>query len=354
MTSSAATMTRPTAVRRIACRLSGLIGCLAITVACGPTTDDTEIIVAGTETANSPGAQIWQHFADEFADSGAEGRLRLLISGQLGSEEQILSGMRRGRVNLASVSALSVAGLVPELAVLSVPYLFDSGDEASRMLASGQELRDTYAELLAERELVLLAIYQIGAQHVYSKRKRALPEDFQGVRFRVSASPAAHGLAAAIGADRITLPFSEVVPALQTGLVEAGENAIPYYAGTGIAEQAPYLLLTGHAVGLNLIIAARSWWIQLPAARQQAIAAALMSERAINRLIAEDNEAMLADAERRRIRVRRLEAGELEAWRAAGQASHGEIIQGIGRDAQRIYDRIQINQVHGVSQDGRT
>ena len=327
------------------------LGLLVPTMGCQRAADENsqqfQLIVAGTETAGSPGARIWQHFADRYAESGAETELRPLIYGQLGSEEQILSGLRRGRIHLATVSALSVAGLVPEIAILSAPYLFDDADEADRVLAPGGELRETYTALLAERDLVALGFYQIGAQHVYSKRERFRPEDFRGVRFRVSASPAAHGLAAALGADRITLPFSDVVPALQTGLVEAGENAIPYYAGTGISEQAPYLLLTGHAIGLNLIVASRQWWEQLSAPRRQDITAALMPESDINRLIRDDNAATLADAQAQGIHVHRPTASELEAWRATGRASHPEIISAIGSSARHIYDRIQIERQRG-------
>ena len=89
------------------------------------------ITVAGTTFPNTIGEQHWLTFQQNIQDAGTEGLdLRMLIYGQLGSEEQIVSGLRRGRVHFANLSALVASTIVPEFTLLYAPYLFDSEAEA--------------------------------------------------------------------------------------------------------------------------------------------------------------------------------------------------------------------------------
>ena len=62
------------------------------------------------------------------------------------------------------------------------------------------------------------------------------------------------------------LGFADIVPSLQTGLVEAGENSVTLYARTGIAGEASHLTLTEHLLGMSVIVASRPWWDTLPEA----------------------------------------------------------------------------------------
>ena len=98
-----------------------------------------------------------------------------------------------------------------------------------------------------------------------------VPADARGRRFRIASSVNARLFAEAIGADAIPLGFAEIVPSLQTGLIEAGENSVTLYARTGIAGEAPHLTLTHHLLGVSLIVARKSWWDALPAADRQVL-----------------------------------------------------------------------------------
>ena len=82
-------------------------------------------------------------------------------------------------------------------------------------------------------------------------------------RFRVSSSLNARLFAEAIGADVIPLGFGEIVSSLQTGLIEAGENAVSLYARTGISDESPHFSLTKHAFGMSVIVTGRNWWNRL-------------------------------------------------------------------------------------------
>ena len=57
-----------------------------------------QVTVGGTAFPNTTGEQQWLQFERSVVEqAGDEFELRMLIYGQLGSEEQLVSGLRRGR-----------------------------------------------------------------------------------------------------------------------------------------------------------------------------------------------------------------------------------------------------------------
>lgn len=244
-----------------------LVVILALT-GCGVDESVTVVNLGGTATPDTPGEQIWLTFKDT-AETAAGGRLELraLIYGQLGSEEQLLSGLRRGRIQFANLSAQVVSTVVPELSLLYAPYLFDSEAEADYVYDN--YLTDIFRELLAAQGLHLMTWYEIGFHSVYSKMPVILPSDANGLRFRVSNSLNARLFAEAIEADVIPLGFGDIVSGLQTGLIDAGENAVSLYARTGIAGEAPHFTDTRHAFGMSVIVTDKNWWDALPQSDRQ-------------------------------------------------------------------------------------
>ena len=250
-------------------RLLVVLLLLLVLAGCGESQTQRQVInLGGTSTPNTPGEAMWLDFkAAAEAESGGRLDLRPLIYGQLGSEEQLLSGIRRGRIQFANLSAQVTSTLVPELSLLYVPYLFE--DEAEADYIYDEYLTPLYTELLAEQGLHLVTWYEIGFHSVYGKTPILTPQDMVGRRFRVSASVNARLFAEALGADVIPLGFGDIVPSLQTGLIDAGENSISLYARTGIAAEAPHLTLTRHVFGVSVIVADLAWWqAQTPEIRE--------------------------------------------------------------------------------------
>ena len=75
----------------------------------------------------------------------------MLVYGQLGSEENLVSGLRRN-IQFANLSAIIVSTLVPETALL-MPYLFDSPEEADLY---DNYLTPIFTEMLNQKGLKFL------------------------------------------------------------------------------------------------------------------------------------------------------------------------------------------------------
>jgi TRAP-type C4-dicarboxylate transport system substrate-binding protein len=328
---------------RVNIQVSAVLLCialLALFVAGCDSGDSVRVVnLGGTTAANTPGERIWLTFKkDAEAASGGTMELRPLIYGQLGSEEQLLSGIRRGRIQFANLSAQVTSTVIPELSLLYAPYLFDSEEEADYVY--DKYLTRLFADLLAEKGMHLVTWYEIGFHSVYGKEPIVLPSDAQGRRFRVSSSLNARLFAEAIGADVFPLGYGEIVSSLQTGLVQAGENSISLYARTGIASEAPHFTDTRHAFGVSVIVSDLRWWESLSDAERQILTDAFPSIDESRRSIRGQDQADLADPELGII-VHTLTSEQRAAWKQATSAVTTKLIESIGGRSAEIYELIQ-------------
>ena len=76
--------------------------------------DVIEMTVAGTAIPNTDGEEHFLNFKTAV-DAQSEGalKLKMLVHGQLGSEENLISGLRRNRVHFANLSAIITSTLIP-------------------------------------------------------------------------------------------------------------------------------------------------------------------------------------------------------------------------------------------------
>lgn len=299
-----------------------------------------EVTVAGTAAPRTAGEEQWLMFQRAVESSDEDITMRMLIYGQLGSEEALVSGLRRGRVQFGNLSAMAASTVVPELTLLYAPYLFDDYAEADHVFDN--YLTPVFREMLAERGLQFITWNEIGFHHVYAKHPLMTPAEMRGVRFRVSASPASQLFARALGTDVISVGFGDIVPSLQTGLMEAGENGVPLYARTGIAGEAPHLMLTAHSFGLSVIVADLRWWNRLTDAQRELFATAFPDIAVTRRMIREEIDRDLAISEQELGFVsHELTPEQRELWVAATRDTHEALIRTVGGRSQEIYDLIQ-------------
>ena len=315
----------------------GLIALIALS-GCESEGDVTIINLGGTTVPDTPGEVVWLSFKQK-AEAAAGGRfeLRPLIYGQLGSEEQLLSGLRRGRIQFANLSAQVTSTVVPELSLLYAPFLFDEAEQADYVYDT--YLTDLYRDLLAEHNLHLLTWYEIGFHSVYATSPVIVPADARGRRFRVSSSLNARLFAEAIGADVIPLGFGEIVSSLQTGLIEAGENSVSLYARTGIADEAPHFSQTRHAFGVSVIIADKKWWDGLPVIERTILTESFPSISESRRLTRAQDLEDLKDPSLGIIE-HTLSDKQRDEWRAATAGVTERLIEQLGGRSREIHSLI--------------
>jgi TRAP-type C4-dicarboxylate transport system substrate-binding protein len=300
-----------------------------------------EAVVGGTSFKGTFGDRVWIEFQRK-AEAAANGglKLRMLVRGELGAEEQIVSGLRRGRVQYANLSALVTSTVVPEAGLLYAPYLFDSEVEADYVIDS--YLTAEFRKLLAASGLELIAWYDLGASVLWSRKKPLLtPGDLRGVRLRIGANRAMQLLGQSLRADVIPLPFSDIIPSLQRGLIEAGENGLPLYSRTGIAREAPHMTLTEHNLAVSFIVADKRWFDRQTPALQKILRSSFPPVAALRHGTRQEMAADIAGAGKLGFKVYGLTPAQKQQWATATRGTHPAIVAAVGGDSARLYAGIQ-------------
>ena len=171
--------------------------------------------------------------------------IKIAAGEQLGSDVSMLTSLRTGALDLTANSQGAAAGLVPEVAVLGLPFLFSSADAASRAIAGpiGDELTKKFAGV----GMVTLDWWDNGIRHTTnSKRPITKPEDLKGLKIRTPADAMTVDIFQAMGASTQQVAFGELYIALQQGVVDGQENPLANIKSAKLHEVNRFLSLTGH------------------------------------------------------------------------------------------------------------
>jgi TRAP-type C4-dicarboxylate transport system substrate-binding protein len=299
----------------------------------------TEATAAALSFPGDPTDRYWTMFADNLSRAGAGITLRLLTRGELGSEEQILPATRRGRVQLAGFTSSGLEALIPEFGLLLAPFLFSSFAETDFVL--DRYLAEPFSDLCARQGLIMLTWYDEGWRSLYSKNPLPAPAAARGMRLRALQARASRAFLAALGADVIPMPFPEVVPGLQTGLIAGGEIGAYMYAVSGVATEAPHYTLTRHAYSTGIIAANKDWFDRLSDADRAAVRAATPPAMTARRMMREAAENDLDHVRTQGATVRDVDDTERAAWASAVAGTHAALVSDIGGAAARLYALIE-------------
>lgn len=261
------------------------------------------------------------------------------IYGQLGSEESSLSQLRRGRIQLGGYSLQGASSVVPELGLLLAPFLFDSQQELDFVM--DHFLSTRFSELFEQRGLLLLNWAEVGWTSIYGKQAFLTPADARHHKLRSSNARASQLLITAIGGDIVPLPFPDILPSLQTGLIDGGESGTIFYALAGLPREAPHLTLTRHAFDTGMFLANRNWFLALSEKQQQALTNSLPSLEEFRVAVREAEKDILSNPEQHHIVLHELSEQQRQAWKQATQDNHQLLIEAIGGQAEEIYQAIQ-------------
>lgn len=196
--------------------------------------------------------------------------IEVFHNSQLGDTRDMLDQARAG-ANVGTVTDVArLASFVPELAVLSAPFLFDDFEDADKFAQSEPYL--AWGEELKEKAgLVMLASnwYQ-GARHALTQKPIASPADLKGVKMRTIGAPVWIETISAMGATPTPIAWGEVYSALQLGTIDAAEAQPTAIWGAKLYEVIKDVNLTGHIQLVTALVVGEDSWNKLTP-EQQAI-----------------------------------------------------------------------------------
>jgi tripartite ATP-independent transporter DctP family solute receptor len=238
--------------------------------------------------------------AEEFAKlvsekTGGEVTVNIAGSEQLGNDVAMLTSLRTGALDITANSQGAASGLVPEIAALGLPFMFEDADAAFAVLDGpiGEELAGKFQEL----GIITLGWWDNGIRHITnSKQPIEEPADLKGMKIRTPADPMTIDIYQALGAATEQIAFSELYVALQQGVVDGQENPLANIASSKLYEVNPYISLSAHKWESTPFLASQIGWARLTPEQQAAVQeAATEAGQLQRRLMQEAADKLLAE-----------------------------------------------------------
>lgn len=271
-----------------------LLAALAVgaTLVAAPAWSQQVLRLAHNAAPGNPKADASLKFAELVAQK-TSGRVKIEVGGsaQYGDDVEALTSMRLGTLAFSANSQGSTSGVIPQFAVLGLPFLFQDLPQAWKVLDGpvGEKL----AADAKAKGLILLALWDNGIRHTSNNvRPIEKPEDLAGVKVRTPPDPITVDIFKALGANPTPMAFSELYIALQQGVVDGQENPLMNIYSSKLYEVQKFISLTAHKYEATPLFASAVVFNTLPKADQQAVLDAAAEAGKLNREMSQkaDNE----------------------------------------------------------------
>lgn len=210
----------------------------------------------------------------EDVDKRSNGKVKIEVYplSQLGAERELTEALTFGTADMSITSTAPVTNFYAKLGVLDLPFLFESREQAYKVL-DGKVGEETLKNL-ESANLVGLAWAENGFRHITNGTKDIKkPEDVSGMKIRTQENPIHLAAFETLGAKPTPMAWTEALTALQQGVVDAQENpAIVAQTYKLYDSKQTHMSLTGHVYSAAMILFSKPVWDKLPADVQQLIA----------------------------------------------------------------------------------
>ena len=216
------------------------------------------------------------------AKTGGKLKIHAFWGGSAGGDLAGAQATRAGTQEIVCTSGSALMGIVKELGVFDLPFLFANEQEAYAVLdgPAGQY----FNKKLEAAGLVNLAYWENGFRNLTnSKRAVAKVEDFDGVKVRVMQNAIFLDTFKALGSNPTPMAFGEVFTALETKAIDGQENPFSTIETAKLYEVQKYLSVTRHAYSPFFVLYSKKLWDQLSAQEQAVLREAALAGQTVQR-----------------------------------------------------------------------
>lgn len=218
--------------------------------------------------------QVAQYKAKVESESKGRIRLKAFLGGALGDENQTVGECRRGAISMWGGTTAALATSLPEISVLELPFLFRTAEEADQIL--DKVLLEDLKKRLADRGFVLVLWSENGFRSFGTKwGPIKSPADLKGHKMRSQESLVHLETYRAFGALPQPIAVTEVLPALQTGVVDGFDNTPLYTFAASWHLAIKHFTLTEHVYQPGAVLISKKEYDKLPPDLQKVLTADL-------------------------------------------------------------------------------
>ncbi len=267
--------------------------------------------------------QLWRDITD------GELELRIYPGGVLGGEAEMVRKLQRGSLDAVAITGAGLPRLDRSVDVLNIPLLFQSYAELDYVR---ERIAPELERHLEKRRFTVLTWFDAGWIYLFTKSPVRTPDELRRLRLGTSAGqPEAEALFKDFGFQVVPLPATDMLTALQTGLIEA-INVPPLFALLDRSYQlAGYMTeLSWAPLNAATVISTRSWK-RVPSRHHGALLAAV---RDVARIAEIDSrragERAIAEMQARGLTVVAVDAAGRAEWLREARAAYPALRESIG------------------------
>ena len=293
--------------------------------------------VVAKDTPKGKAAELFKRRAEEL--TGGKVKVDVYPNSSLYKDKEELEALQLGAVQMLAPSLAKFGPLgVKEFEAFDLPYIFDGYPELHKVTQG--EVGQKLLARLEPKGIKGLAFWDNGFKVMSSNKPIRTPADCKGQKLRIQSSKVLEAQMRALSVLPQVMAFSEVYPALQTGVVDGTENPPSNLYTQKMHEVQKHVTVTDHGYLGYAVITNKKFWDGLPGPVREQLGRALGEATALaNRIAREENEAALAAVKKTgKVDVFVPSAAEKAAWRKALAKVHEQMAGRIGRDLlQAIY-----------------
>ena len=258
-------------------------------------------------------------------ESGGAVELSIFAGGKLGGEAEMVGLMKVNSLQAAMFTAVGLMEIEPAVAGLqNIPMGFRTFEEVDYV---GEKMRPMLERRLIDKGFVVLFWSDAGWVRFFSNKPVTRPDDLKKLKlFSWSGYPAQVEIYKSAGFNAVPLETADIVPSLQTGLIDA-VPAPPFFAMAGqMDSRAPHMLQINWAPLVGALVVRKESWEKLPAeVRTKLAATAATTGKDIKAAGRKEMEESVAAMEKRGLKVTKP-TPEIEAeWRQAAETVYPKI-----------------------------
>ena len=207
------------------------------------------------------------------AAQGENAKYLVYPDGSQGGEAEMARRMRIGQLQGALLSVVGLREIEPSISALQgIPLLFRNWDEVDYVR---EKMRAGMEKKFLEKGFVVLAWGDAGWVRFFSKDAAVRPDDFKKMKFFAWGSePDQQAIMKSLGYTPVPLETSDILPAIQTGMINVVPST-PYFAlATQIYATAPNMLEINWAPIVGALVVTKKSWDGMSPAAQAAVRAA--------------------------------------------------------------------------------
>jgi TRAP-type C4-dicarboxylate transport system substrate-binding protein len=270
----------------------------------------------------APQGSTWHGLLRELAErwdklSGGKVKLKVYAGGTQGSEGDMVRKMGVGQLQAASITNIGMHDIATEPSTFSTPGMV-SGEAEFRAIFPKLEAK--LAASLDRKGYVVLQWAQIGTIYIFCAKPYRTPAEMSDAKFFAwDGDPASVEAFKEVGFRPVVLAATDVVPSLQTGMINCITQVPAYTLTARLFEKANKMLDYPWAYLIGATVVRKEAWEKIPAdLRPQLAAAARELGARIDAEVRRLNDEAVAAMQKQGLEVVKVDPAP---WKAAAEKS---------------------------------